>query len=135
MSRWWEKVTLNCPDCNAPIGSLHADGCDVERCPCCGLQAISCACADAPHNHQQKYAGLRFVWDGYWPWTKETIALGLWCYYDREAGAHGAWTPCEEGDPDATPDFNRLYREYEWDSSIRRWIKRKRRGRNPLATQ
>ena len=31
-----------CHDCNAAEGSYHHPGCDVERCPACGLQAIGC---------------------------------------------------------------------------------------------
>lgn len=31
-----------CHDCNAPKGGFHHAGCDVERCPKCGLQAIGC---------------------------------------------------------------------------------------------
>jgi hypothetical protein len=26
----------HCPDCGAPVGYKHKDGCDVERCPHCG---------------------------------------------------------------------------------------------------
>ena len=33
-----------CHDCNVEIGGIHHHGCDMERCPFCGLQLISCDC-------------------------------------------------------------------------------------------
>lgn len=32
----------NCHDCNTPLGGIHHSGCDMERCPICGGQLISC---------------------------------------------------------------------------------------------
>jgi len=39
----------HCRDCAAMKGELHVPGCDVERCPACGGQAISCGCLDDAH--------------------------------------------------------------------------------------
>ena len=33
-----------CHDCCVLAGQLHVPGCDMERCPACGRQLISCSC-------------------------------------------------------------------------------------------
>lgn len=35
-----------CHDCGTIEGHLHERGCDMERCPFCGTQLISCGCAN-----------------------------------------------------------------------------------------
>jgi hypothetical protein len=40
-----------CPDCAVVKGQWHVTGCDIERCPRCGGQAISCGC---PYDEDQE---------------------------------------------------------------------------------
>ncbi len=35
-----------CHDCNVKRGGIHHPGCDMERCPKCKGQLISCGCLD-----------------------------------------------------------------------------------------
>jgi len=36
-----------CHDCGARYGEYHEPGCDMERCPRCGEQLITCGCLEA----------------------------------------------------------------------------------------
>lgn len=40
----WINPGGRCGDCGAKYGNYHHPGCDVERCPICGGQIISCDC-------------------------------------------------------------------------------------------
>lgn len=39
-----ERKEITCRDCGAKEGQLHQLGCDMEKCPFCGNQLISCDC-------------------------------------------------------------------------------------------
>ena len=41
-----ERPIKRCHDCAALPGHIHHWGCDMERCPKCGMQLISCDCEE-----------------------------------------------------------------------------------------
>jgi hypothetical protein len=43
---WPEEMEIleHCHDCDVRTGELHLPGCDVERCPRCREQKITCPC-------------------------------------------------------------------------------------------
>lgn len=40
----WGAEHRGCHDCGVVRAMLHVPGCDVESCPACGAQAITCGC-------------------------------------------------------------------------------------------
>ena len=40
----WGANKTPCHDCAVVKGQFHVPGCDVERCPVCGGQVITCDC-------------------------------------------------------------------------------------------
>jgi hypothetical protein len=46
----YDDLTRNCHDCGVEYGELHKLGCDMERCPKCKQQLISCNCSVSDTN-------------------------------------------------------------------------------------
>lgn len=109
----------NCHDCGAKPGRYHSPGCDVERCPECGGQLLSCGCYDEMPPKKN-----RSPWTGVWPGHEECIEYGFFCKRGppKHPQALLGWYICNADDPEATPDLNRLVMECIWDKKKRKWV-------------
>lgn len=102
----------NCPDCGVRPGQQHKDYCDVERCPECGRQLLSCSC--------KEFTRPRLPWTGTWPGVKECQEFG---WYSKLVPGVG-WLKCDKDDPDASEDLNRLYFDAKWDKDKGCFVKK-----------
>ena len=50
----WVKPGARCGDCGALYGHYHHPGCDIERCPVCGDQLLSCDCNITVYYRMEK---------------------------------------------------------------------------------
>jgi hypothetical protein len=137
----------NCGDCGAVPGALHIEGCDVERCPKCGGQKISCGCiyeecgidqSTMEETHPEIYIGgpteemyavwdakrgaRRVPWSGEYPGAAECREFGFWVI--EQPNQDPWWKPVPAGTPGATENLNRLYLETKWDVEKQRMVKR-----------
>jgi hypothetical protein len=56
------RPNFACPDCATPPGGIHHHGCDVEQCPVCHGQAITCSCGELgewDHHRSRPRCGVR----------------------------------------------------------------------------
>ena len=84
-----------CPDCGAGFGQLHSAGCDVEPCPYCGHQLLSCFCDGLGIGGVP--ADDRIPWTGTWPGVMECREFGWFAMPEPGKG----WVPCSADEPDA----------------------------------
>jgi hypothetical protein len=101
-----------CPNCGVNPGQLHRLGCDVEQCPDCGMQLLSCphflfGTVKSPPDVQ------RMPWTGTWPGEQECREFD---WYDS-AGE---------------PDLNRLRKETSWDAVRKRYIRKEDHGQTQV---
>lgn len=104
----------SCPDCGVSPGEFHRSGCDLEQCPYCGRQLISCICSKAPPLDD------RLPWTGLWPGVAECREFG---WFARRGPGRG-WVPCRADEEGAVEDLNRLHTEAKWDRREKRFVLR-----------
>ena len=107
------KKKVLCPDCGVSPGMKHKRGCDVERCPDCGGQMISCGC-----RNKKKHPAI--VWAGEWPFLDACRQHGLWCKW-VDGPDHGSWISCPQTDPKAKENLNALYSGFLYDPDTQTW--------------
>ena len=101
-----------CHDCGVKPGGFHRPGCDVEQCPYCGGQLISCDCRRQPPLDD------RMPWTGLWPGVVECREFG---WFARLVVGTG-WVSCAADEPGAVEDLNRLHTEARWDRGEKRFV-------------
>jgi hypothetical protein len=118
----------NCHDCGAKPGEKHKPGCDVERCPACGGQALMCL-STSPSGHKIVASCCDEIieedelipWSGEFPGKMECREFG---WYSKFSSTLGCWVSCDKDEPGSTESLNRLYEDAIWDRGQKRFIKK-----------
>src|SRR5580765_2865153 len=119
-----------CGDCAALPGYEHSFGCDVARCPLCGVQRLQCD----EHARSKSPA----IWNGVWPGEVECVEYNLWTKWVDSYGnvipfgdweTRGHWQQTTVDDPDRSPGLNELMQmvmsgQLIWSRRLQRFVKR-----------
>lgn len=105
----------HCPQCGAPTGELHDEGCSVELCATTGDQRIG-ACSTITGCHADPRIDCRTAWTGLYPGAAECRAFGFYA-------SGPPYAECSADDVGAMEDINRLRRECRWDPSTLRFVR------------
>jgi len=97
-----------CPDCSVQPGKPHDPGCDIETCPNCGLQRLSCDC---------RTKRKPIPWDGDNVMSRDAERNGL---HAKLVPGRG-WVPCAKDDPEACRDLNSVPVKLAWNKVKARW--------------
>ena len=89
----------NCGDCGAKPGQLHIPGCDMEECPICGKQIITC-----PHC-EEVTPEQSMPWEGERRLEQAARRYGWYCRWQSRSSR---WETVTADAEDAMPDGNRV---------------------------
>ncbi|MDG4796901.1 hypothetical protein [Micromonospora sp. WMMD1082] len=113
-----EVLRGSCPACEAGIGGMHADDCDVAECLATGRKRLWCRALADSAGHDCGQAD----WTGRWPGHRECREFGWHIQWDQEASR---WVPCSPDVEGSGPNLTRLYEQARWDTDRRRWVRRR----------
>jgi len=109
-----ERTT--CHDCGVKVGEYHLPNCDIERCPKCGGQLLSCGCfiyenEDNGYFNEKEFEKYeREKWSGIMYEDAHIYAEehDLWVFWGPGYAPRyqKGWIKCDKNHPGAKHDLN-----------------------------
>ena len=100
-----DMIRKPCHDCGCHVGDNHTPGCDMERCPKCNGQLISCDCFVKDDKFDEvefeKYSPEKWSGIMYEDIRKICEDKDLYCYW-----SFNTWVECDINHPEAIHDIN-----------------------------